>query len=118
MKRTLFLAVGLVLAATIAVALSAVDDTAYGTLGRLAVQQQGRRKPFDTLAREAVKQIHGAPALKQKGPGGNTIATWPAVAVLLDWSVRPEYWDDQDFILVPYRPLRQTLLHTPSLRGP
>ena len=74
-----------------------------------AVQQQGRRKPFDTLAREAVKQIHGAPSVKQTGPAGNTIDAWPAVAALLDWSVRPQFWDDQDIILVPHRPLRQTL---------
>ena len=89
MNRTRYLALGLVLATAIAFALSAVDDPAYQTLGRLAVQQQGRRKPFDTLAREAVKQIHGAPSVKRAGPAGNTIATWPAVAALLDWSVRP-----------------------------
>ena len=111
MKRTLCLALGLVITTAIAIALSAVDHTAYQTIGRLAVQQQGRRKPFDTLAREAIKQIHGAPSVKLTGARGSILATWPEVAVILDWSVRPQYWDNQKIILVPYRPLRQALLN-------
>ncbi len=96
------------MATAIAIAASAVDDSAYQTLGRLAVQQNGRRKPLDTLAREVVKQIHGAPSVKERGALGNTIATWSAVAVLLDWSVRPQYWDDQatSSLSRPNRPLR------------
>jgi ABC-type transport system involved in cytochrome c biogenesis permease subunit len=100
MLRPRFFALGLAiaLATAIAIALSAVDDPAYQTLGRLAVQHNGRRKPLDTLAREAVKQIQGAPSIRAHDHLHNTITTWPAVAVLLDWSIRPQYWNDQDFI--------------------
>ncbi len=35
------------------------------------------------------------------------------MAAVLDWSVRPEFWNDQEFILVEYLPLKRMLLAAP-----
>jgi ABC-type transport system involved in cytochrome c biogenesis permease subunit len=110
MRRIEWLTLGLAVATAVAAAPPAIDARAYRTLGRMAVQQQGRRKPFDTLAREAVKQIHGDSSVKQLGPEGTVVATWPAVAAVLDWSIRRGFWDAQDIILIPHLPLKRALL--------
>jgi ABC-type transport system involved in cytochrome c biogenesis permease subunit len=110
MKRKPWLVLGLVLVAAGASPPLKIDSKPYDALGLMAVQQQGRRKPLDTLAREAVKQIHGYSAIKQLGPGGKTVATWPAVSAIVDWSARPDFWNDQDIILVRYLPLKHALL--------
>ena len=109
MRRTRWLALGLVVASAIAAA-PADGDKAYDSLGLLAVQHQGRRKPLDTLARESLKHIHGGSEVVRRDDKGEVIERWSAVASLLDWSVRPSYWDDQDIILAYYLPLKQLLL--------
>src|SRR6185312_13793130 len=38
------------------------------------------------------------------------IARWSPVAALLDWSARPEFWDDQAIILVEHTGLKRLLL--------
>src|SRR5262249_46305474 len=35
---------------------------------------------------------------------------WGPVGAFLGWTVRPEFWDDQPFILVDYLPLRRAIL--------
>jgi ABC-type transport system involved in cytochrome c biogenesis permease subunit len=85
---------------------------AYETLARLAVLHEGRIKPLDTLAREEVRQIFGRESVKLVDPAReNGVAeTWSATAALFDWSVRPEFWDDQPIILVEYLPLKRMIL--------
>ncbi len=84
----------------------------YEMLARLAVLHEGRIKPFDTLAREEVKQIFGRETVKiQDASNRNKVAeTWAPVAALFDWSVRPDHWDDQPIILVDYVPLKRLIL--------
>ncbi len=43
-------------------------------------------------------------------PESKTISYWKPVAALLDWSFRPEFWNEQDFNLVDYPPLKRLLL--------
>ena len=78
---------------------------AYDQVGKLAVMHAGRVKPLDTVAREEVKQIFGRETIKLHDATNEVVETWGPVAAFLDWTVRPEFWDDQPFILVDYLPL-------------
>ncbi|HMB04299.1 MAG TPA: cytochrome c biogenesis protein CcsA [Isosphaeraceae bacterium] len=85
----------------------------YEALAKLPVMSTGRKKPLDTLAREEVKQIYGRETIKlsTRGDGKDrVVAAWGPVAALFDWSVRPEFWDDQPIILVSYLPLKRLIL--------
>lgn len=85
---------------------------AYETLAGLPVLHEGRVKPFDTLAREEVKQIFGRETIKVLDParGNKVVETWGPVAAAFDWSVRPDAWDDTPIILVEYVPLKRLVL--------
>src|SRR3954465_13727156 len=72
---------------------------AYAELAKLPVMHAGRKKPLDTVAREEVKQIFGRETIKVFDAEDKVVATWGPVAALFDWSVRPEFWDDQPIIL-------------------
>ena len=82
----------------------------YEALGKLAVMRDGRIKPLDTLARLEVRRIYGRNSIKLTDPEGQPLGTWGPVAAFFDWMARPEFWDEQDFILVEYLPLKQKLL--------
>jgi len=123
MRRTVRLTLSLALAAAAAAAPSGArgiepepkalgKGPAYETLGRLAMLHEGRIKPLDTLAREEVKQIFGRETIKllSASEGNRVVETWAPVAALFDWSVRPEFWDDQPFLLVEYVPLKRLIL--------
>jgi ABC-type transport system involved in cytochrome c biogenesis permease subunit len=93
------------------------DGPAYKTLGDLPMMHQGRKKPLDTVARDEVKHIFGRETIKlhQAELIDGTFelketARWLPVAALFDWSARPEFWDDQPFILVDYLPLKNLLV--------
>src|SRR3954468_2271715 len=115
MRRSGWLILGLALAlasGTAAVAPSRLGaDAAFETLGKLAVMHQGRVKPLDTQAREEVKQIFGREAAIQlRDASGKVAESWGPVAALYDWGVRPDFWDEQSFILVDYLPLKRLIL--------
>ncbi len=80
---------------------------AYQTLAKLPVMHQGRIKPLDTLARFSVKQIFGRETIRLDDQ------TWSPVAALMNWSIEPEFWDEQPIILVEYLPLKRILLAGP-----
>jgi ABC-type transport system involved in cytochrome c biogenesis permease subunit len=100
---------------------------AYDQVGKVAVMHAGRIKPLDTVAREEVKQVSGletialrdpaeevAKVLEPAGPAGKEVSyrveKWGPVGAFLGWTVRPEFWDDQPFILVDSLPLRRLIL--------
>jgi hypothetical protein len=83
---------------------------AYAILGDIPVKHRDRIKPLHSLAITEIQRIYGRPAIKLTGPDGKSTMTWEPVAALLDWSVRPEFWDNQDFILVEDRVLRHGLV--------
>ncbi|MDR3636685.1 MAG: cytochrome c biogenesis protein CcsA [Isosphaeraceae bacterium] len=83
---------------------------AYEAVGKIPVLHEGRDKPIDTLAREEVKQIFGRETITLHDAENKDVAKWGPVAALIDWSVRPEFWDDQAIILVEYVPLKRLLL--------
>jgi ABC-type transport system involved in cytochrome c biogenesis permease subunit len=101
---------------------------AYDDVGRVAVMHEGRVKPLDTVAREEVSQVYGNETVtlgdprkevaqilgtdvaRTSGDIPSKAAKWRAVGAFLGWTVRPEFWDDQPFILVDYLPLRRAVL--------
>jgi ABC-type transport system involved in cytochrome c biogenesis permease subunit len=125
---------GLVLAAVLASGLTArAAETverpgtgpAYDELGHVAVMHAGRVKPLDTVAREEVKQIFGRETITLRDPREEMakileadaaakstwkVEKWGPVGAFLGWTLRPEFWDDQPFILVDYLPLRRAVM--------
>jgi ABC-type transport system involved in cytochrome c biogenesis permease subunit len=83
---------------------------AYDQIGALPVMHSGRVKPLDTVAREEVKHVFGRETIKLHDASNQVVETWGPVGAFLDWMVRPEFWDDQPFILVDFLPLRQVIL--------
>jgi hypothetical protein len=91
---------------------------AYELIGKVAVMHEGRVKPLDTVAREEIKQVYHRETIKlrdlndeveaildpqthaQKGAAGSRVAQWGPVGAFIGWTISPEYWDDQPFILV------------------
>jgi ABC-type transport system involved in cytochrome c biogenesis permease subunit len=111
MRRHEWLTLSLVLATAVAAApVENGTGKSYKTLGNLAVMHEGRVKPLDTVAIEEVKQIYGRSTIKLLSSDGKVAATWAPVAAILDWSVRPDFWNNQEFILVEYLPLKRLLL--------
>ena len=82
---------------------------AYRILGRLGLMHEGRIKPFDTVAREEIKGIYTRETIKLPAADGRPATTWTPVAALLDWAVRPQFWDEQPIIAVEYLPLKQKI---------
>jgi ABC-type transport system involved in cytochrome c biogenesis permease subunit len=101
---------------------------AYEVLGAVPVMHEGRVKPLDTVAREEVKQVYSRETIKLRDPREEiekilkpevlnrpdvskwTVEKWGPVSAFIGWTLRPEFWDDQPFILVDYLPLRRLLL--------
>ena len=65
----------------------------------LAVQHRGRIKPFDTFARESLREICGKEACKGRA----------AVDLLLSWFFLPHYWEKAPFILIEEKEVKQSL---------
>ena len=92
------------------------DSPAYAALGRLPVLHHGRVKPLDTMARLEVRDVYGPGDVTIPGQHGEKATKWGQVATLLDWSARPDYWNQQEIILVDlwdYRGFKQELLAEP-----
>ncbi len=117
MRRSIGFAAGLALALAISAAARAADKVptfgngpAYEAIGKIAVLHEGRQKPLDTLAREEVKQIFGRETVTLHDAKNDAVAKWGPVGAMYDWSVRPEFWDDQAIILVEFVPLKRVIL--------
>lgn len=68
-------------------------------LSLIAVQSGGRMKPLDTLARETLRVFHGKDTYAGRAP----------VEVLLSMLFNPRFWENHEFILVSYHPLKRDL---------
>ena len=66
---------------------------------RLAIQDRGRVKPFDSFARETLEQITGSPTYRGQDP----------VETVLGIIAAPESWQDAPLLWIPFRPLREPL---------
>ena len=128
---------GLILAATLASGLTVRagrDGRAARRRDRLRPARQGRGhargarqaaghrgprggqaglRPRDDRAPRPARGDREAPRSRRRPakPGETkwTVEKWGPVGAFLGWTVRPEFWDDQPFILVDYLPLRRLI---------
>jgi len=73
-----------------------------------AVRLDGKTRTLDSLTAAEIDKLFVAP--NKPDVFNELVETWGAVGCFLNWSARPEYWDDQPFILVDYLPLRRLIL--------
>ena len=70
----------------------------------LPVQNSGRIKPFDTLARETLFKVYGKECFKS-----SFLDRKPAVDVLISWIMIPHFWDKTEFILIKNSEVKKSL---------
>ena len=87
----------------------------------LPVQNQGRIKPFDTLAREVLSTVYGRETFKPEEDTSplkseGEAPFWhsqgkrrAAVDVILSWMLIPAFWDSVPFILVESGRVKEVL---------
>lgn len=84
-------------------------------LGDIPVQDAGRKKPFDTFARETLQLIYGKRDYKkidfpdqpqQEGVKNSEIS---ATETIMTWLLVPEVWDQTRFIKIDRFDLKETL---------
>ncbi|WP_019504674.1 cytochrome c biogenesis protein [Pleurocapsa sp. PCC 7319] len=97
--------IGLILGITIFVLpLTQFQPSPTASLQNLAVQLDGRKKPLDTVARETVAQIHGKTNYTSAdGTKLNYLDTY------LSMWFNDRDWNQEEFILFSYRPLKEQL---------
>jgi cytochrome c-type biogenesis protein CcsB len=96
LKFCLGLCLGILL---IVLPLSQFHANPLNDLQSLTVQLDGRKKPLDAVARETVTQIHGR----------TTYQTLDALHTYLSLWFNDRDWNEEPFILLSYRPLKQQL---------
>lgn len=83
----------------------------FDAIERLAVQDAGRKKVFQTVAHEAIEQLvgrpvfGGSPSLVERSSGVRLNATDLYLSI---WT-EPAFWVHKPLVLVAYRPLRIAL---------
>ena len=77
----------------------AIPEEALAILRRIAIQHNGRQKPFDSFARESLEQITGSSTRGHDDP----------VETVLAIIASPEHWQAEALIWVPFVPLREAL---------
>lgn len=100
-------ALGFVMALAVIAARAASAEEARPALPRMAlepvravaVQHNGRHKPFDSFAREVLNAITGSPQIGREDP----------VETVLSMMAEPERWQDVPLVAVPFVPLREPL---------
>ena len=87
------------LAAGASVADAKIPPEALETIRHIAIQHNGRNKPFDSFAWETVDRLTGSPKLGHEDP----------VVTILSILASPEPWQDRPLIAVPFHPVRDAL---------
>ncbi len=70
----------------------------------LPVQDGGRTKPLETLARETLQLVYGKQSYR--GPDGKSR---PALEIVMTWMLVPTYWDTQKIVEINHRGLKDSL---------
>jgi cytochrome c-type biogenesis protein CcsB len=78
---------------------AASGPDALTTIRHLAIQHNGREKPFDSFAWEVLERLTGSPHLGQEDP----------VETVLAILASPEQWQGKPLIAVPFGPVREAL---------
>ena len=80
-------------------------ERATDPLKYLQIQDAGRVKPYDTFARETLQLVWGKQSYK---PEGKEVSK-PATEVIMTWIMAPQLWDDQKFIRLDHRGMKEAL---------
>ena len=99
-KFTLGLCLGLLL---IALPFSQFQPSPLSPLETIVVQQGGRKKPLDTVAKETVAKIHGSTTHKHDGIADDSTTTFMSL-----W-LNSRNWNEEPFVLFSYRPLKEKI---------
>ena len=65
----------------------------------LAIQHNGRVKPFDTFSREILRTVYGRESFENRA----------AVDIILSWLIIPDHWEKNKFILIEKNDLKKSL---------
>ena len=77
-------------------------------LHKPAIRLDGKVRTLDSLTPAEVDKVFTAP--NKPEVFNELFETWGPIGTFLNWSARPEFWDDQPFILADYLPLRRLIL--------
>jgi hypothetical protein len=75
----------------------------------IPVLDDGRVMPLDTFARRRVETITNAQRPSLASPDDPEPRRWEADALLLDWFVRPEAWEDVPLLIAEHEEVRELL---------
>lgn len=87
----------------IALPLSQFQPSALSPLETMVVQQGGRKKPLDTVAKETVAKIHGSTTYRHDGIAEDSMTTFMSL-----W-LNNRNWNEEPFVLFSYRPLKEAV---------
>lgn len=99
-KFVVGLCLGLLL---IALPFSQFQPSSIDSLETMVVQQGGRKKPLDTVAKETVAKIHGATIYRHDGMVEDSMTTFMSL-----W-LNNRDWNQAPFVLFSYRPLKEKI---------
>ena len=78
---------------------AALSPEALESVRILAIQHNGRHKPFDSFARETLDHVTGQPRVGREDP----------VETVLSIIAQPDQWQSRPLLWVPFGPLREGL---------
>lgn len=84
---------------TFMISMHAFARDVFEPMAYLPVQDNGRVKPFDTLARESLGLVYGEQTYNGR----------PATEIVMTWMIVPEHWDETNFVKVTSEPLKKAL---------
>lgn len=84
--------------------LSSASARPTEVLGLLPVQDGGRMKPLETLARESLQLVYNS--REYKTPQGDSR---PALEVVMTWMLVPQYWDQQAILEISHKAIKKSL---------
>jgi len=87
----------------IALPFSQFQPSPLSPLETMVVQQGGRKKPLDTVAKETVAKIHGATTYKHDDIKEDAMTTFMSL-----W-LNNRDWNTEPFVLFSYRPLKERI---------
>ncbi len=99
-KFAIGLCLGLLL---IALPLNQFQPSSLSSLETMVVQQGGRKKPLDTVAKETVAKIHGSTTYRRNGIKEDSMETFLSL-----W-LNNRNWNEEEFVLFSYRPLKEAI---------
>ncbi|MGD1865273.1 MAG: cytochrome c biogenesis protein [Phormidesmis sp.] len=87
----------------IALPFSQFQASPLSPLETMVVQQGGRKKPLDTVAKETVAKIHGSTIYKHDDIKEDAMTTFMSL-----W-LNNRNWNEEPFVLFSYRPLKERI---------